>query len=424
MSENLELIKYKKEEKSNVQKYFSNLNYCCNNQVIMNDKLKGNDGNDLNKKIKKERNAGIDLVRLIGMILIIFNHVMFHGGALAKYMEYRDGLMQIYTFIFWHNDAYALISGIVGYKTTKYSNLLYLWLIVFFYSTGLYYYFIEYKKYQIKKNFEIKIKYKYFFPVIFNKYWYFTSYFGMYIYLPVINRGIEYLTKPEFKILVLSIFSIFVFWHNYMNQKGDAFIFNKGFSPMWLLSLYLIGAYIGKYNTNHKGIKKNIYIIIYLSIFLFTCINYNKMIEMDKSDILKINNSFKRAIMLKIKENMGDNYNSITKTIQSVSITLFFVKMSYNKFITKISSFTAPLVFSLYLIHVHPVVHNKILANLFVNEQRIISFNDLVILLIYKTVKILGICIFIDYLRHLLFTFLRIRKICILIEKLIFKIFG
>ena len=191
MSENLELIKYKKEEKSNVQKYFSNLNYCCNNQVIMNDKLKGNDGNDLNKKIKKERNAGIDLVRLIGMILIIFNHAMFQGGALAKYMEYRDGLMQIYTFIFWHNDAYALISGIVGYKTTKYSNLLYLWIIVFFYSTGLYYYFLEYKKYQIKKNFEIKIKYKYFFPVIFNKYWYFTSYFGMYIYLPVIKLNLN-----------------------------------------------------------------------------------------------------------------------------------------------------------------------------------------------------------------------------------------
>ena len=418
MSESLELIKYKKEEKS-----FSNLNDCYNNnKEVMTDKLKGNDDNDLNKKIKKERNAGIDLVRLIGMILIIFNHAMFHGGALAKYMGYRDGLMKIYTFIFWHNDAYALISGIVGYKTTKYSNLLYLWLIVFFYSTGIYYYFILNKNYYIKAL-DYKIKYKYFFPVIFNKYWYFTSYFGMYIYLPVINRGIEYLTKSEFKILVLSIFSIFVVWHNYMNQKDDVFLFNKGFSPMWLLSLYLIGAYIGKYNTIHKGIKKYIYCIIYLSIFLFTCLFYNKILEMDKSDINEINNSFKRIILLKIKENMGDHYNSVAKTIQSVSITLFFINMNYNKMITKITSFIAPLVFSLYLIHVHPLAQIKILANLFNNESINIPFNKLVILLIYKTIKIFGICIFIDYLRHLLFTVLRIRKICISIEKLIFKFF-
>ena len=49
MSESLELIKYKKEEKS-----FSNLNDCYNNnKEVMTDKLKGNDDNDLNKKIKK-----------------------------------------------------------------------------------------------------------------------------------------------------------------------------------------------------------------------------------------------------------------------------------------------------------------------------------------------------------------------------------
>ena len=432
MSESLELIKNKKAEKLDVINSFSNyLNEkfdCFNNKVNMFDKLKTNDGNDPNKKIKKERNTGIDLVRLIGMILIIFNHAMFYGGAIAKYMEHRQKLFRIYTFIFWHNDAYALISGIVGYKATKYSNLIYLWLIVLFYSTGIFYYFVQYKKYQLN---DMKYRYSlddrkftYFFPVIFNKYWYFTSYFGMYIYLPAINRGIEYLTKSEFKILILSIFSIFVLWHNYMNQKSDVFKFNKGFSPIWLLSLYLIGAYIGKYNIVHKGIKKYIYCVIYLSIFLTICIYYNKMFEMDKSDIYKINNSFKRIILLKIKENIGDNYNSITKTIQSVCITLFFLQMNYNKYISKITAFISPLVFSLYLIHLHPIVQIKILSFLFVNEPRIISFSELIILLIYKTVIIFGICIFIDYMRHLLFTFLRIRKICILLEKLIFKIFG
>jgi hypothetical protein len=34
--------------------------------------------------------------------------------------------------------------------------------------------------------------YKEYFPVIYSRYWYFTSYFGMYIFLPAVNKGIQY----------------------------------------------------------------------------------------------------------------------------------------------------------------------------------------------------------------------------------------
>ena len=36
-----------------------------------------------------------------------------------------------------------------------------------------------------------------FFPVIFYKYWYFSEYFGMYLFLPVINKGLSILNQNE-----------------------------------------------------------------------------------------------------------------------------------------------------------------------------------------------------------------------------------
>ena len=43
-------------------------------------------------------------------------------------------------------------------------------------------------------------------------------------------------------------------------------------------------------------------------------------------------------------------------------------------------------------------------------------------MIILKSLKFFLECIIIEYLRHLLFTILRIRKICISIENFVFKI--
>ena len=164
-----------------------------------------------NQKIIKERNAGVDLLRIITMIGIIYFHILFQGKAMDKYRKYRDKINNSNTYVFFHNNGYGLISGIIGYKSTKYSNLLYLWLCVVFYSVGIHYYYLKYKK-GIYIGFDLNKEY---YPVIYGRYWYFTSYFGMFLFLPAVNKGIQYLNKPEFKALVMSIFGIFVVLYEY-----------------------------------------------------------------------------------------------------------------------------------------------------------------------------------------------------------------
>ena len=93
-----------------------------------------------NTNIKKERNPGIDLVRLIAMYGTILNHIIYMKGVKRKYPQYSKNLKILHIATGWHNDAFALISGIVGYKSNKYANLLYLWLYVTFYSVGIHLY--------------------------------------------------------------------------------------------------------------------------------------------------------------------------------------------------------------------------------------------------------------------------------------------
>ena len=69
---------------------------------------------DINDFNKKKRNPGIDFVRLISMYFVILNHILFIGEAFKKYHKYKKQLNNLHIFTDWHNNGFALISGIVG----------------------------------------------------------------------------------------------------------------------------------------------------------------------------------------------------------------------------------------------------------------------------------------------------------------------
>ena len=52
----------------------------------------------------------------------------------------------------------------------------------------------------------------------------------------------------------------------------------------------------------------------------------------------------------------------------------------------------------------------------FINQPRNISLESLLSFMFLKSFKIFAFCLFIDYLRHLLFSFLRIKNILLFIE--------
>lgn len=362
----------------------------------------------------KKRNPGIDLVRLCGSYFIILNHLISFGKACEKFPKYQKQLKVIEILTGWHNNGFALISGIIGYKTNRYSNLIFLWLTVHFYSVGIRL-FVEYFKIKFVSKNEISQD---IFPIIFRRYWYFTVYFGMYLFLPVINKGISSLSKYEFKLVLMNIFGIIVFWRDFINTNIDVFNTRKGMSMIWLMILYLAGAYIGKYKTNYFGLKKYILLIIYVILYLFPSYLY---IKINYNGINIGKGSVKKEIIIFLKKMLTLRYDSFLKITQSVSICLFCLQINYNKYIAQIISFFGPLAFGVYLIHFHPIVVNNVIIHIFDKDQRNLSQNSLIILILLKTLKIFIFCILIDYIRNKLFIYFRFRNIFIHLEKKLLK---
>lgn len=370
-----------------------------NREIYMINKI------DTNDRKRKIRNPGIDSVKVLAMYAIIIHHILLHAKVYIKYNKYKEiALMNISSF--WHVSSYALVSGYIGYKSHKYSNLLYLWLCVLFYSLCFTYIF---GKIKLETNAEA-ITFKDYFPVNFGKYWYFTKYFGMYLFLPVINKGISNLSKSELRIVVISLILIYIILKDIINPGRDIYVMNYGYSVLWLLIYYITGAYIEIYKKEYHGIKNKITLfIIYIFVFNFSTYLCFKLAYYQKG-YLKI---LKRVFAIRI--------NSFPMIIQSISITLLLTQIKYNKYLAKIITFLGPLTFGIYLVHENPIFRNNVIKQLFIKDSYNLSLYTVIKLVLIRGLKVFIFSIIVDYFRNKIFVILRLRKICIFFENCIFK---
>lgn len=88
---------------------------------------------------KSERNYGIDLLRIVSMLMVVTLHILKRNLLYNKDVEIFSMKYNILWILeimsYCAVNCYALISGFVGVKSKfKYSNILILWLQVVFYN--------------------------------------------------------------------------------------------------------------------------------------------------------------------------------------------------------------------------------------------------------------------------------------------------
>lgn len=158
------------------------------------------------RKQKKYRNFGIDLFKMLATINVINLHINLHS-RLIKLMPYSSKYISIWSLeilSYWAVNGYGLISGFVGYKNYKFSNLIYIWIEVFYYS--FFFSVILFLTKQISKK---ELLYS-LFPILIKRHWYVNAYFIMYLFLPFINNGIKILNKKIFRNSVIFFFFFFL----------------------------------------------------------------------------------------------------------------------------------------------------------------------------------------------------------------------
>ena len=353
--------------------------------------------------MEKQRNYGIDLLKIIAMLMIVIIHTQGHGGILFSgilpytqetffYSNYAASLL-IESFIFPAVNCYALITGYVNWnRKIRYYKLAIFWIQILFYmiSIASIYSIVE-------ASFDQTIWFNAFFPIMSYQYWYMTAYVGVFLLMPILNA---YIQNTEKKALLWHLLLLFIFMSVlplFFSHQGDPFIFNSGYSTFWLVLMYLAGGVISKCDLG-LYISKAQSFIYYIFITVFSW-GYKIII-----DYL---NTFAQANITVL--NIFD-YRTPTCILSAIFLLFLFKKIKVNKFIVqRIISLLSSTTLGVYLIHEHPIVRYNIIrdyARDFVNFPTY----KMVMYILLGSITIYITCTVIDFFRLQLFRFIKIEK--------------
>lgn len=330
-----------------------------------------------------ERNYGVDLLRCVSMFMVVILHVLGFGGVLdeAKGNAYSVAwLLEIICYC--AVNCFALITGYVScnkrYRISRYIST---WLQVSFYS-----FFITLLYFLLERQIGIGTLFFSAFPVFSHKYWFFTAYTGMFLLIPIMNQFIQTASKKLINYTIVSIL-IIVSVYNPLSVYifgGDPFSLNGGYSFIWLSLLYLVGAWL---NENRQGCVKNAWLCF--CIVLLVIVTW--IIKLYSKD--------------KYVEEIFVSYCSPTIIWISVFMVMLFSGIRLGTLMTRLTVVFSPSAFSVYLIHVHPIIYERYI------EKRFIWIASEGVIM--EVISVLG-CAFVIFLFCLL--------VDIIIRKPIFKV--
>ena len=340
----------------------------------------------------KKINTGINLFKLFSMFMIALLHVLGIGGIIGA----AEGTSSYYPVYLMQNAAfcavncYALVSGylMLG-KEIKPSRIMELWFEVFFYSVSISaIMMIVYRDLFSARNIVYAVT-----PIISNQYWYMTSYFMMYLFVPMMNKFADAANK---KVFTATIVVILVLTTGSLMIKQDGFRLNDGYSPIWLMIMYLVGAYMKKFNVGAK-MKKWLALLLYVisSLCSFILCVFSKK-------------------LLKIMLGNDISYLSHTSpfvVLAAIFLFIFFSKLKFGKKTEKLINYITPAALGVYLIHTHPLVFNKLMKDI---AMPLVNHGTAAMIFgsIAMALAVFIICIVIDLLRIQLFRLIRINALC------------
>lgn len=289
----------------------------------------------------KKINWGIELLRIVCMLMIILLHILYKGEIL-----YSDTLAPMILNQAWILEAlcygavncYVMISGwlLAQSDRVKRSRVIRLWGQTLFYSViiGL----ICVIVFDNVSGMDIV---RTFMPVSSNSYWFITNYIILYLLHPVLNKAVQALEQRKFRDLLILLVLIFCVWPNIM-PFFDTVDTSNGYSLPWFIILYLTGVYFRLYTPKWVKVKKCFpaYVIIALSTYLA------RMVCIVMQDRISIVGYYTDSFYA---------YNSIPVYIASIFLFLSFATVTLNitqgKAAAKAVLFFSTATLDVYLIH-------------------------------------------------------------------------
>ena len=219
--------------------------------------------------VHRDRNEGIDILKIVAMLMICMLHFVGKGGLLDSKQEFIQIIGLFFkSFSIVAVNIYVLCSGyLLGNTSFKLKRILRIWIETLTYSV------IIYLLCTIKWGYSgILEMIKSLCPVLSMEYWYISAYIILLLLMPVINIAIQNASKKEISLFLMTIVAVFSIWHTIFPKNGLLETGNmQGYGIVWMICLYIIGASIKKYEKDiriNKGILWSTYTIGCLLIFV------------------------------------------------------------------------------------------------------------------------------------------------------------
>ena len=340
--------------------------------------------NHIGDNMDKERKSNFELLKILSILLIITFHFFWHSGFTP---ENGTLLKKITDFISMFGELGVNCFGLItGYfcinKKFKIKNVIKIFVQVLFYSMSIY--LVSKFIFNIETPLYISL-----FALPLGVWWYITAYTLVYLISPYLNKIINYSKrKKNFQMVMLLIilFSIIptIFGILYNNTEY-LFYYNRF---IWLIIIYIIGAYIQKYNIFLFSNLKKCIINLLFSVTLIII----SIIAIEK--IAFLNNS--------INTNYFWQPNSILMLYLSVSLFMVFkfIKIKNIPIINKLASTTL----GVYMLH--DGISGQIWWNNIFNPRDIFyNFNTSFYKMLLIILIIFIVCSIIDLLRQIIFKY-------------------
>lgn len=292
---------------------------------------------------KKSREANLDLLRIVSMLLIIFLHSIDHSGVLENAENCGTGIY------FWVQLTYALCMVCVniyvmlsGYfmvnSKFRLHKLLTLWIEAVFYSFALKLVFML----TGTEAFSLVSLASCFVPILTGRYWFLTIYVGLYLISPFINLLIRAVNKKQHGLLNSALFVIMSLWASIhpaiagMNSGG-------GWGLAWFVVLYLVAAWLRLYHAPAR--KTWLYFLVFLGIasvmaFLRTVLAGGAFVPLGNTLAAIVKNWYR--------------YDSAPVYIMTVCLFMGFLNIQIrSSWLSSVITAVAPLTLGVYLIHAH-----------------------------------------------------------------------
>lgn len=278
------------------------------------------------------REAGVELLRIIAMFMILILHADYFALGAPTITTNSEITSNTFFRVFFEAlsigsvDIFVLISGYFCIKPSfkSFANFLFQ---CFFFSVSLYVILILVGVSSVSIKGVMQCLY------LTSSNWFIKAYICLYILSPVLNSFISNANQKNFKMLIYSFFIFQTIFGHY----GAVELFSRGYSTLSFIGLYLLAAYVRKYNIGVNLSNMRLLTFWCVLIIFLTLIQFVPKIAKGHGFPLIGNISYINPIVI----------------MASLSILLLFLRFKFkNKFIVWVASSS----FAVYLLHCNPTI--------------------------------------------------------------------